>query len=115
MLTPISNCFENVLFHYQSCSGKLTVLEDLRCRIKDGCTSHAKWPDGICTKCQPSAITLARQVTQQELSQAFSRGQTFRHVDYVEFESPAILNQFIDAWRKTGCQVAHHRLSGINK
>lgn len=42
--------------------GKFTVLEDTSCRIKPGCTEHPPWPGGICTKCQPSAITLKRQV-----------------------------------------------------
>ena len=43
--------------------GKFTVLEDTSCRIKPGCTEHPPWPGGICTKCQPSAITLKRQVS----------------------------------------------------
>ena len=43
--------------------GKFTVLEDTSCRIKPGCTEHPPWPGGICTKCQPGAITLKRQVS----------------------------------------------------
>ncbi|EHB08021.1 Nuclear protein localization protein 4-like protein [Heterocephalus glaber] len=41
--------------------GKFVALENISCKIKSGCEGHLPWPNGICTKCQPSAVTLNRQ------------------------------------------------------
>jgi nuclear protein localization family protein 4 len=70
--------------------GKFLNLEDLRCKIRESCPGHPPWPAGICTKCQPSAITLSRQ--------------SYRHVDNVMFDHPGIVDRFLDGWRRSGRQ-----------
>ncbi|KAG7269090.1 hypothetical protein CRUP_004359 [Coryphaenoides rupestris] len=70
--------------------GKFAALENISCKIKSGCDGHPPWPEGICTKCQPSAITLNRQ--------------RYRHVDNIMFENHTIADRFLDFWRKTGSQ-----------
>lgn len=70
--------------------GKFVAFDDINCTIKGGCREHPPWPKGICSKCQPSAITLNRQ--------------TYRHVDNVMFENTGIVDEFLNYWRISGNQ-----------
>ncbi|CCH62669.1 hypothetical protein TBLA_0H03880 [Henningerozyma blattae CBS 6284] len=72
-------------------SSYIAPLTQPNFKIDKHCTNgHEPWPKGICSKCQPSAITLQQQ--------------DFRLVDHVEFQSSQLVNDFIEAWRSTGMQ-----------
>ncbi|KAJ7071479.1 NPL4 family-domain-containing protein [Mycena amicta] len=74
-----------------STTSNLPPLEPLSYKVKIPCPSgHPSWPAGICTACQPSAITL--------------QSQPFRMVDHVEIASHETVERFLRAWRETGCQ-----------
>ncbi|KAG0656320.1 nuclear protein localization protein 4 [Monosporozyma unispora] len=72
-------------------SSYMSPLSQLNYKIDRHCSNgHEPWPRGICSKCQPSAITLQQQ--------------EFRMVDHVEFQDSQLVNEFIESWRFTGMQ-----------
>jgi nuclear protein localization family protein 4 len=75
-----------------SAAAALPPLDPLDYKVKVPCPNggHAPWPAGICTACQPSAITL--------------QSQPFRMVDHLEIASMDIVDRFLHAWRRTGLQ-----------
>ncbi|TPX57135.1 hypothetical protein PhCBS80983_g04022 [Powellomyces hirtus] len=67
-------------------------LDELDLKVKVPCPGrgHESWPSGICTKCQPGAVTL--------------QSQNFRMVDHIEFETAGMIENFLKYWRATGHQ-----------
>jgi nuclear protein localization family protein 4 len=66
------------------------VEPDYRVKLPCPTGSHSNWPAGICTACQPSAITL--------------QSQPFRMVDHLEIAATEIIDRFLKSWRSTGLQ-----------
>ncbi|KAG9124158.1 nuclear protein localization protein 4, partial [Ceratobasidium sp. 392] len=75
-----------------SSSAHLPPLSPLSYRVAIPCPrgQHPPWPGGICSACQPSAITLQQQ--------------PFRTVDHLELATPDIVDTFLRSWRATGRQ-----------
>lgn len=69
----------------------MAPLDEPNYAVDKKCTAgHLPYPKGICSKCQPSVISLQQQ--------------SFRMVDHVMFSDSSILNRFIDSWRSSGTQ-----------
>lgn len=66
------------------------TLEEPDYRVKRNCNRHAPYPKGICSQCQPPAITL--------------NPSSFRVTDHVEFASASMVEQFLVGWRTSGYQ-----------
>ncbi|KAK4683809.1 nuclear protein localization protein 4, partial [Tremellales sp. Uapishka_1] len=75
-----------------SAAVSLPPLSPLSLSVMTPCPtgSHPPFPAGICSTCQPSALTLS--------------SQSFRMVDHVELASPSLIDNILGAWRRTGTQ-----------
>ncbi|KAL7424724.1 nuclear protein localization protein 4 [Cryptotrichosporon argae] len=73
-------------------SSEIPPLSPLSLSVMTPCPtgSHPPFPAGICSTCQPSALTL--------------QSQPYRMVDHVEFASANIIDGLLGAWRRTGTQ-----------
>lgn len=92
----IENNIKHLSFHsyirkLQSESSIKNVLAEPDYTVNKNCSGgHLPWPAGICSKCQPAAISLQLQ--------------RFRMVDHLEFDNPTIMERFIEYWRQTNTQ-----------
>ncbi|PAA58723.1 hypothetical protein BOX15_Mlig004860g4, partial [Macrostomum lignano] len=64
------------------------ALANVSARKKPGCRNHDS--TGICSACMPDPLTLEQQ--------------GYRHVDYLQFEHPSIVDRFVNYWRRSGHQ-----------
>jgi len=73
--------------------GKFAPLRNMTCKVVHSSRcEHQPYPQGICGKCQPSAVTLKKQ--------------PWRHTDSITFENAGIVDRFLQFWRDSGAQRA---------
>lgn len=92
----LENNIKHLSFHsyirkLKSESSIKNVLTEPDYTVNKNCSGgHLPWPAGICSKCQPAAISLQQQ--------------RFRMVDHLEFDNSTIMERFIEYWRQTNTQ-----------
>ena len=63
---------------------------DLSYKVKRDCIEgHKPFPQGMCNKCLPQPVVLARQ--------------TYRHIDYVSFRNFHEMQGFVSNWKQGDC------------